>query len=204
MKKFFERVLSATAIYFAVVGSVNAQSNDKVIAATTTKDNTAMNAFLSKTSLMEKGALLEDAKSALLPEKSVKVSKADLRAVKADFRATTYFKKVFKDVPDPTWAVGKFGIFAYYTKDDAKTIAVFDKKGFLVQTLAYYIPEKTPANIRSIVQDSYPYDNIAQAIKVTEKDAEFFIVQLEDQRTFKQLSVCNGMIELMAEYRKKN
>lgn len=190
MKKILTVLIGGTLISFAN-SNANAQKIDNNIAYEAGKNN----AKVSFPTVDE----ATDVKSVAV---LAKTSKADLKAIKANFKATELFKEAFKDAPEAKWATGINTIVAYFTKDSLRTQAVFNKSGILLHYLTFYPADKTPKAIRSIIKDVYSNANINLLTEVKENDMDFYIVNIEDKKTFKEIAIYNNEIVLLKEYNK--
>lgn len=204
MKKTIPVLLSGIIISFAIISLASAQSSHKSVAIGIIKNNPALTNYINENNSGVKGVSGPTNESLMTAKGDLKISKANLKALKANLRATESFKREFKDCPDVTWRSIKDGILASFSKDGVKTTVVYNKKGFWIHTLSYFPAEKTPASVRSIVETNYPNADITSSVQVKERDMEFFVVNLEDKRTIKQVAVYNDETNLINEYNKGN
>jgi hypothetical protein len=200
MKKIIAVLVSGAIFSLATTTKIAAQT-EKGLAFSKVKNSAALAAYAKEFSGDEKttASSKEEVKSA---EKDLKASKANLKAMKANLRAAESFKKMFKDAPDARWDANENTIVADFSKNAVNTKVVYNKNGRWIHTLTYFTPDDTPADIRSLIDQDYPYADISQAVKVNEGDMEFYIVQLEDKKTYKQVSVYNGQTGLIKEFLK--
>lgn len=207
MKKIISTVLCGIIIFAASTSIVMAQSYDKIIAFAALKNNSQFNGFLKESSVdsSSNNTISPVTKESLkLAEKNLNTSKADLKAMKANFRANENFKRLYKEVPDANWEVSQNGTVASFIKDDIRTNVYYDKKGYLNYILTYYPINKAPADVVSLVEDEYPNTDIDLVVDAKKADVEFYIIQLEDKRTIKQVTVCDGEINLIKEMQKSH
>ncbi|HEX8460071.1 MAG TPA: hypothetical protein VF623_01520 [Segetibacter sp.] len=193
MKKFLTVSLSTIVISLTIASNVSAQP-DKEVAVSNIKNNAAMNFYKNESSA--------DKNIAGTTKERIKEAKKELKALKANTRATAHFQKSFIDVPEAIWSVEKNVIVAAFTKNEVRTTAIYDKKGYLIHTLTYYQEPQTPNNIRSVIERDYPDGNINLTIQVRENGMEFYIVQIEDKRTYKELAVYNGVTGIIKQFNK--
>lgn len=201
MKKITTALFYVLLTTFATTTLVKAQKIDRGVAFASIKNKAALETYLvNSNSGAESNKSTKD--NLTTSASDIKTAKDNLKAMKASFRATENFKKTFKDVPDASWTVEDHVIVASFKKADIKTDVVYDRRGYLVHSLTSFPADKTPANIRSIVESDYPNGDITFSVQVKEGDMDFFIVQLEDKRTIKQVSVYNGEPNLIKDLRK--
>lgn len=195
-------LVTGIIISSAITGNAKAQSYDKGVAFTSLKNASALQTYLNENNSVNKSDSNSVKESVKSPEKSLIASKENLKAAKANFRATENFKKTFKDAPEATWTVEENAIVASFSRDDVTTRVVYNKNGRPIHALSYYPADKTPNDVRSIVETDYPNANITLAVQVKENGMEFYIVQLEDKTTIKQIAVYDGSTNLIKEFTK--
>lgn len=202
MKKMIFVTLTAIVIALAAVGYASAQTGDKDIAFIPAKNHDAYVAFVTKNyTAYNADAAVNDTLSSV--ETAYKSAKADLKAIKANNKALKDFNNVYKkSMPDAKWAISKDALVAYFTKDDVKTMVVYNSKGSWMHTLTYYPADKTPAAIVDAIDNTYPKDVINVAIKVEEGSMSFYVVQLEDKTSYKKVTVYNDEVNLIEELTK--
>jgi hypothetical protein len=194
MKKIISVLFCGIIIYLAITANVAAQEVSKGVSFAATKDNAALPSGGNET--------ISAGKSESSAKESLKEAKAKLKALKANNRAAESFNKMFRDAPGAKWVVEEKAIVASFNRNDVKTSVIYSKNGSWIHNLTYYPANKTPEHIRSIVESNYPNADITLAVEVQEGGLEFFIVQLEDKRTYKKIGVYNGETNLIEEYNK--
>jgi hypothetical protein len=192
MKKIITVFLYGIIISFAVTINVKAQSLNKGIAFADSKSNPAATAFANETGSVDKDPVASRKESLNSATMDIKTSKANLKTIKASFKASENFKRNFKNVGDEKWQVDEKAIVAFFIKDDVKTNVVYNKNGSWIHTLTYYHEEKMPTDIKQIIERDFPDDDITLAVDIKEGDMNFYIVQLENKTTYKKVSVYNG------------
>lgn len=189
-------------VYASGTSKASAQSSDRGIAFSGIKNYGDLASFVNENSSADKASSATTKESLKAAEKDLNTSKANLKAMKANFRAAENFRKTFKDAPEAKWTVEENAIVASFAKDQVKTNVVYSKKGNWIHTLSYYPGDQTPADIRTIVENAYPNHDIALAVAVKEGDIDFYIVQMEDRKTIKQVGVYNGETNLIKQLNK--
>jgi hypothetical protein len=200
MKKIIAVLVSGAIFSLATTTKIAAQT-EKGLAFSPIKNSAALAAYAKEFSGDEKATATskEDLRSA---EKDFKTSNASVKAMRANLRAAENFKKMFKDAPDAKWDANENTIVADFSKNAVHTKVVYNKNGRLIHSLTYFTAADTPDDIRSLMDQDYPYADISQTIKINEGADEFYIVQLEDKKSYKQVSVYNGQTELIKDLSK--
>lgn len=202
MKKIITVLFCGAISAFAITSNVSAQSFGKGIAFTAIKNYPALAAYAKEYTAVDKSGSGSAKESLNSAENALKTAKANSKALKANFKATENFRRAFKNAPDATWNVEQNAIVASFSRDSVKTNVVYSNKGYLIHSLSYFPASKTPAAIRSIVESDYPNGDITSAIEVNENGMDYFIVNLEDKRTFKQVTVYEGATNLINTLKK--
>ncbi len=114
------------------------------------------------------------------------------------------FNKDFKNDQDVKWFVEPAIISATFTRDDIKTNVLYDKKGNWLRTVKTYQENKMdPAN-RDIVKSRYYDDKITQVQEIKEGEMKFYLVYLENESSFKILSIVDGEMNIYQQYKKQS
>jgi hypothetical protein len=133
-----------------------------------------------------------------------KANKAAAKLTKANLRAAENFNKGFKDEQNATWFTEPEVITASFAKEDVKTTVVYDRKGNWLRTMKVYHEPQMSADIKRLIKKSYYSKcNITQVQEIKEGDITFYVVHLEDAKTFKLVAICNGEVNLYKEYNKQ-
>jgi hypothetical protein len=118
-------------------------------------------------------------------------------------KAVRDFVKSYINAENIHWYIDTSGYFAYYTTDGCTGRTVYNKNGDWVYTLFSYPEEKLSAYIRELVKSVYCGDyKIIWVNEVHNVKKTFYIVHLEDKKTFKNLQICNGEMEVVQEFDK--
>ena len=203
MKNMISALLIVAAISLATAGHVNAQVGDKDIALIPAKNHAAYVAFINQYGDAGKSASLiaEDTAASVTDE----AAKASLKANKANSKAIRNFTTSYKkDASGASWTMEKDVMVASFSKEDVKTNVVYNEKGKWLHTLTYYPENKTPKDIASLMDYSYPKDDVRLSVKVEEGSKIFYIVQLEGKTTLKKVTVYDGDVRLIEELIKSN
>ena len=203
MKNMISGLLSVTAILFATAVQVNAQGSDKYIAFIPAKNHATYVTFINQYGDADKSASIaaEDTVVSITDE----AAKASLKASKANSKALRNFSMMYKkDASGASWSVGSEIMTATFSKDNVKTNVVFNNKGKWLHTLTYYLENKTPEDIASIIDYAYPKDDVKLTVKIEEGRMTFYIVQLEGKTTLKKVTVYDGNVHTIEEFTKSN
>ena len=119
-------------------------------------------------------------------------------------RAMRDFVKRNKTVEDAAWMVVENGYVVKYTgKNNMNCKAVYNSHGKYSYTLKQYDEKNMPASVRALVKSQY-YDysiTLVEEIEMLSKPV-VYVVHLQDATTLKNLRICEGEMEMIAEYQK--
>ena len=199
MKKILSGLLCGIISYSTIVSNVKAQMS----LASMTAKSTASPALVlgDRTSGDENTTVSKD--NLKETKANLKTAKTNLKAVKANFKAAENFKKNFADGDDVKWNVEEETISAAFTRDDIQTRVIYNKRGNWVHTITYCGESKMPKSIRSLIRTNYPDYNINGMNEIKEGNLTFYIVYLEDDTSFKQVSVYNDELKVYKELQKQ-
>ena len=123
---------------------------------------------------------------------------------RAGFKAMKDFTSSFKDASNVKWFAGDNIISASFIKDGIKNSVLYDKNGNYIRNIKNYDESKMPADIRELVKRSEYFDNnIVQAFEIQERNLLYYIVYMEDKKTFNQVVVNDGEITLFKTFKKE-
>jgi hypothetical protein len=117
-------------------------------------------------------------------------------------KAMLDFKKTFKDVNNEKWYQVKTGFLAEFSFNETKNRVVYDTKGNWRFTVSYYAEKNLPAEIRAIVKPVYYDYTISRVEEVHAGDKIIYIVHVQNASSLKTLRVCEGEMDLMADFPK--
>ena len=138
-----------------------------------------------------------------IDKNALKEMKANLKAAKAQLKITTGFSKRFKNATAVIWNNEEKAIVANFKEDGQSTRVVYDKKGNWIYTIVTYFNEELlPQNVRKLVHANYFDFNITLVQEINQGGVLVYSVQIEDDRQFKQVLVCNDEITLYKEFTK--
>ena len=98
------------------------------------------------------------------------------------------------------WFTLPSGFFSYFKTDGSDDRAFYSKKGNWKYTLRFYDEHKLPKDIRNIVRSIYFDYRIRIVEEVDRADKLVYIIQLEDEKTIKNLRVTeDGKIDILSD-----
>jgi hypothetical protein len=109
----------------------------------------------------------------------------------------------FGDVSDVVWHKNAETNVAVFTRDSVQHRIVYTNRGDLSFIMKYYEENRMPRNVRAQIKSVY-YDYkifVIQEILVPEKPA-MYIVNLQDEKEWKKVAVCQGEMVVTEEFRK--
>jgi hypothetical protein len=118
-------------------------------------------------------------------------------------KAIRDFKDRFTNATDEKWYATEAGFVAYFTQDDFRNRAYYDKKGRWQYSLKYCDEKKLPREIRAMVKRNY-YDFAITLVQVIEIPGHLaYLVHLEDATSFKIIRVTDeGEMDVYQEFTK--
>jgi len=138
------------------------------------------------------------------PAEAARYSSASVMITKGGTRAVKDFGKKFNNREDANWFAETNVITASFTEDNTRTTTVYAKNGAWLRNMKIYPEAKMPADVRELVKRSTYFDHsINQVQEILEKDILFYIVHLEDAKSWKQITVYNGEINLLSQVKKQ-
>ncbi len=170
-------VLIIGIIYSSVISNVNAQI------------------FRGKNNARSNG--INGANTGYNYESSEKMPKAGFKSLKA-------FNRDFKNDRDVKWFFEPNVISATFTRDDIKTNVVYDKKGHWLRTVKTYQENKMDRGTREVVKSKYFDDKITQVQEINEGQLKCYLVYLENESSFKTVSVVDGDMHIYEQFKKQS
>jgi hypothetical protein len=115
-------------------------------------------------------------------------------------KALKDFKNRFSQAMDVKWFTLASGFFSYFKTDGFDERAFYTKKGRWKYTLKFYNELKLPKDIRNIVRSTYFDYKIRIVEEVDRQDKLIYIIQLEDEKTIKNLRVTeDGRMDILSD-----
>lgn len=202
MKQIFSVLICGIIYYSAIVSNAKAQVS---LASMSSSKNSAIPALTVAAEDKTGG----DGETTVSKDKlketkaNLKAAKANFKALKANFKATENFKKGFKDGPDVKWTVEADAICAQFNRDDVQTRVIYNKRGNWVHTINYCLESKMPKDIKSLIRSNYPDYNIVGMNEIKEGNMTFYVIYLEDETSYKQISMYDGQLGVYQQFEKQ-
>ena len=115
-------------------------------------------------------------------------------------KALKDFKSRFCHAEGVKWFTLPSGFFSYFKTDGSDDRAFYSKKGNWKYTLRFYDEHKLPKDIRNIVRSIYFDYRIRIVEEVDRADKLVYIIQLEDEKTIKNLRVTeDGKMDILSD-----
>jgi hypothetical protein len=117
-------------------------------------------------------------------------------------KASKDFNQTFKNISDEKWYKLSNGEAAEFTRDNAKTIVVYDQKGNWKFTLTSYAETKLPVDVRKILAQQYFGYTITLAEEIKVEESLIYLIHLENEKVWKIVRVCDSAIDELESYEK--
>jgi hypothetical protein len=122
----------------------------------------------------------------------------------ARLKASEDFLKSNKRVENVRWYDVPNGFFAYYTKDEKKGRSFYNSKGNFVYNSLSYQERSLPLEIRDRVKSVYYMDyKITHVNEILQDGKTIFIVQLTDNKSWKNILIHDDEMEVIKEFCEK-
>lgn len=122
-----------------------------------------------------------------------------------NIKAVKDFEKSCKNAESIHWYVEAKGSVAYYFTNGKKGMRVYDKKGHFLYNILSYQEEFLPFEVRDLVKRTYYFDYTIDLVnEVQTLGKTFFVVNISDKTTLKKVSVYDGEMELLTDFKKTN
>ncbi len=128
---------------------------------------------------------------------SVMINKAGIRAVKN-------FRSQFKNREDAKWFANEETISAYFNGDGIRNVVTYTSAGNFLRHMKMYDESKMPSDIHELVKRSIFYNYAITGVQeILEGDILFYVVHLENDKSFKQVTVYDGEVNLLTDIKKQ-
>ncbi len=117
-------------------------------------------------------------------------------------KAIRGFNKDFKNAESVKWFKIKDGFVSYCRINGNKNKVFYNEKGNWTGNIVYYNDKTMPRELRSMIRSIYYDYAITQVEEVHSADKKIFQVHLEDEKSWKLITVAEGEITLVTEYEK--
>ena len=118
-------------------------------------------------------------------------------------KAIRDFKKIFKGDLGEKWYSLTDGYLVEFTHDSTKNVVMYDKKGNWSFTISYIDESRLAPSLKSLVESYYPGYNVTGAEEVSVSAFTFYVVHVQDKRTWKKLRIWDGEVDLIEDFNKE-
>ncbi|HZE85863.1 MAG TPA: hypothetical protein VE035_16205 [Puia sp.] len=108
---------------------------------------------------------------------------------KINMRAMRQFKDQFRNVSNEDWRIEKDGLIAYFKLGESACWVYYDLKGNWLHTMIAYPEDKLSKDIRALVKSTYYDCQINGVREIRSPGSLIYVVQLEDETSFKSVRV---------------
>ena len=117
-------------------------------------------------------------------------------------RAVRNFEKSYRGVTNAQWFEMKYGFTASFKLDGDVNRIYYDKRGNWIATIKCYDEKKMPHDVRATVKSIYYDYRITSVDEIRTGDKIVYLVHMQDATTWKNVKVCDGEMEVTAEFNK--
>jgi len=125
---------------------------------------------------------------------------ADLKDINT--KAIRNFDQKYKDAVNVRWFNSGKVIVAAFEANGQRTTAVYYKNGTWLHTMISYDESELSDHIKSIVKSNFRNYDITWITEVHESDKIMYFVNLENEKKFRQVVVCNDEIGIYKDLNK--
>ncbi|MEO6537164.1 MAG: hypothetical protein ABIT07_05415 [Ferruginibacter sp.] len=124
----------------------------------------------------------------------LKLMKANMKAAKAELKATTNFNRVYKNAPDVKWVVEEKALVGFFNQDDKRSMVAYNKKGNWMYTIVNYSADKLSATTRNMIQEAFKHFKITLVQEISQGDVTVLEIHLQLEDEYKNILVYEGEI----------
>ncbi len=117
-------------------------------------------------------------------------------------KAVRDFMKTFNKSQDIQWYKLEDGYTVLYTHDGHLQRTGYDSKGNWLYNLFSYSAEKLPEDVYRLVRSTYYDFSITQVDEIQQRKQVIYIIHMEDKRSWQNLRVVDGEMEIIEQYNK--
>ena len=121
-----------------------------------------------------------------------RVSQMALNAFKTSYQNVTYSK----------WYRVRRNYLVYFKANENVSRALYDARGNLISSFFYGSEKDLPLAVKDLVKIRYPGYDILVTIEIHEADKEIWVINLGNDKSLVSVSVENGFIQVMSQYRR--
>ena len=142
------------------------------------------------------------------PGKSILISSADVVSsnkktakIVIDEKVSKAFESSFGRAEKVRWYEKSRKDLVKFIMDDLEHIALFNKDGSLFYHLSFGLEKNLPAEIKNLVNNSYPNYSISKVVHITQNGRNYWILNMDSDQYFKILNVEGGKIKEMNNFK---
>ena len=117
-------------------------------------------------------------------------------------RAIQGFEKKFPGATGISWTKAGNNFAVRFTQGGIQHIAFFTPKGACNAYIRIYYEKDLPADVRTLVKDTYPDCKISLVKEVNHYGTTAYLVTIEGLTTWKTIRVVNGEMDVYEDYKK--
>lgn len=186
MKKIIPSIIAAILPLFALLSSAQAQdvaANSRTAAPRITMGSPA-------------------ASPAVTSAKSTKELRKEEREKKQFNRITQRFVDEFEDAANITWEKNKNGYSGSFTRDGVRNMVWYNQSGEVTHLLITYTEQRLAPEIKTMVKKAYKGYQITSVHEIHQDDNVVYLVTVENDSNIKQVTVCNGEMNIYKAFNK--
>ncbi len=134
--------------------------------------------------------------------KSTKEMKKAARESRQFSRVTQAFEQAYPGATFISWTRQNNAYAGTFTQNGLKHLVWFRTDGSLINSMVTYGAQHLPEDVSKLVKSSYKDYTISLVNEVHQDDIVVYLVTLENEKFIKQVTVCEGDINLYKSYRK--
>ena len=114
-----------------------------------------------------------------------------------------HFTRSFDKADHVRWYKAEDGTIAFFMQYGIISRANYDKKGNWLHNIRSYNEQNLPRDVRAQVKSIYYDYSISSVNDITTASQLIYVIQVEDEKTWKNLRLENGEMKMINEYLKK-
>lgn len=117
-------------------------------------------------------------------------------------KAVRDFARHYGNSNEAKWYVVKNGFIARFKSEEKNHMVAYNEHGKWMFTISQYDEFKLPSDVRATVKSNYYDYTITLVEEVQSSGRTFYIVHMEDEKTWKNLKIEDGEMEIMEDFNK--
>ena len=115
-------------------------------------------------------------------------------------KAVRNFYDAYGDNQNETWYTTDYGFRAKFKQEGIAYMIDYTKKGAWNQTIKTYDESKLPKDIRAKIKQQYYDQHIFLVSEINKLNETFYLVNIEDKKSWQMLRVTADDMDVVAEY----